>query len=1004
MALYQPSNIIPSQLSGFGSGVIHSADNINISWQVNGTSGMTGYDILIFNADYANNNTSQVGETHTYSLSTPFYGTDPKGNTVFYVFPNTNSEKWSDWGLTDGNAYTMQINQKYNDGQSTRTVTQYSQSFFITRTTPTLALQNFSNAISKVECAFNAVYTQAQGDTINWARWQFALVNGTTYTLLDDTGTIDTGVLSYSQEGLLSGNTYAVNCIVQTQNGELVETGWKNFDVVYASGTTSNNFSLEQKTNFNLLKWGDYQRNILGRAVGAYTISNGKIQLNAGSYVEWDTVDDNPMSFAPPFNIAFSATKTGNLYNQFVLGNIHYSSCAFSPINNNLLVLGSFYGSSVSAVVLGNNGVQQNITITKNGEDLSNIREIAFSPNGELLVVVGNNGASVFSVNNLTFAYLYDLQLPNGTLPVLYTVTFNDAGTALFLGGGDTSVGNGGYIFTVSNTQITYSQTIFTPDRQINSAAFVDNDSTLIVGGNFDARCVSFSIANGVYTNKGALPVENGTPISLAVNKISACKAKNIFVVATEHQAYWYTITNGVIEYKGVVPRSYTEVINISQAVAFNHLGDTLVMYGGFSGIGGTDVACYMKIYQVTDTDIVYNQSKVFSVNPVGEVDSLLDCAFSADDVALAVLTNSTVNSFCYYTLNSQNSFVQFNSNDVTLKAGKLSVIANNEIIGEVPIPYYLILQNKLDFIANIFADSVFVKIDNIEKKVNYSVPIADSQISNIRLYGDLTCDWLSIEKSVDSNIITAQPTWNVNTYMLATFTQNLQAGLQVSEYRCDIYRLNTSTGITTKIYSAPQDTTMLRDFKNQSLTNYTYQLFAVVGERYAAVEEIANICYRLNSYYLYEATQDEIYPNVYHVLRYWRFGNNISAGTVTNNNSPSFQLNFTRYRTKQPTTLCAKSGTLQALLSNVSNGAYNDTATQMEELFKASLSKNTFFIKDMKGNLYMVAISKPISQTINTKASVQQVTISLSWEEIGDATDVSLIQLPTDANWDSTN
>nr|DAF90883.1 MAG TPA: translation initiation factor-like protein [Siphoviridae sp. ctnMR5] len=770
MALYQPSNIIPSQLSGFGSGVVHSADNINISWQVNGTSGMTGYAILIFNADYANNNTSQVGETHTYSLSTPFYGTDAKGNTVFYVFPNTNTEKWSDWGLTDGNAYTMQINQKYNDGQSTRTVTQYSQSFFITRTKPTLELQNFSNAISKGECAFNAVYTQAQDDTINWARWQFALVNGATYTILDDTGTIDTGVLSYSQEGLLSGNTYAVNCIVQTQNGELVETGWQNFEVVYTSGTTSNNFLLEQKTNFNLLKWGDYQRNILGRAVGAYTISNGKIQLNAGSYVEWDTVDDEPMSFDPPFNIAFSATKTGNLYNQFALGKIQNSSCAFSPINNNLLVLGSFNNSSVSAVVLGNNGVQQRVAITKNGEDLHNIRGIAFSPNGELLVLVGNNGASVFSVNNLTFTYLYDLQIPNGTLPILYTATFNDAGTALFLGGGDSSV-RGGYIFTVSDNQITYSQTIFTPDNAITSAAFVDDDSALIVGGWFNDYCVSFSITNGVYTNNGALTIASGdTPsgdtISSAVNKISVCKAKNIFVVATVNQAYWYTITNGVIEYSGVVPR--TNTVNASYGVAFNHIGDTLVMYGGYSASSNNEVNCYVNIYQVTDTDIVYKQSKLFSVNPNGEIDSLLDCAFSADDVALAVLTNSAANSFCYYTLDSQNSFMQFNSNDVALKAGKLSVVANNEIIGEVPIPYYLILQNKLDFVANIFADSVFMQTDNIERKVNYSVPIADSQISNIRLYGDLTCDWLTIEKSVDSNIITAQPTWNVNTYMLA--------------------------------------------------------------------------------------------------------------------------------------------------------------------------------------------------------------------------------------------
>lgn len=127
-----------------------------------------------------------------------------------------------------------------------------------------------------------------------------------------------------------------------------------------------------------------------------------------------------------------------------------------------------------------------------------------------------------------------------------------------------------------------------------------------------------------------------------------------------------------------------------------------------------------------------------------------------------------------------------------------------------------------------------------------------------------------------------------------------------------------------------------------------------------------------------------------------------MSVGSLSNNNSPNWLTNFTPYRFRQPSSRLGQSGTLQALLSNYDKNEnfYQDTVKMMDELKEASISQNTFFLKDMKGNLYMVGISGPITQTVNVKTQVQEVTISVPWEEIGDATNVAIIQLPTDEGW----
>lgn len=230
----------------------------------------------------------------------------------------------------------------------------------------------------------------------------------------------------------------------------------------------------------------------------------------------------------------------------------------------------------------------------------------------------------------------------------------------------------------------------------------------------------------------------------------------------------------------------------------------------------------------------------------------------------------------------------------------------------------------------------------------------------------------------------------------------------QISDFT--IYRKTGNSLTLESVATVPYTTKQFKDFSAVSGQKYVYELFAVLSNEDSSNNSLSapiesqttGIIYR--AYQLIEATIDDNEPNVYHALNVWLFGNNIEAGSVSNNNTPTFLPNFTKYPFRQTNTQAPKSGVLQALLSNVSNFTYKDTAQQMEALYSISLSTNTFFIKDMKGNIYMVGVSDAITQTINTKTAVQQVSVSIPWQETGSAQDAVIIQLPTDDGWQGEN
>ena len=244
--------------------------------------------------------------------------------------------------------------------------------------------------------------------------------------------------------------------------------------------------------------------------------------------------------------------------------------------------------------------------------------------------------------------------------------------------------------------------------------------------------------------------------------------------------------------------------------------------------------------------------------------------------------------------------------------------------------------------------------------------------------------------------------------------------GTPTTEYRSDgstlIYLNNTNKRKTeysrTDIkgntvilgtYSNP----FIKDFSGKSQEIYTYgkrEIFSrTQREDYPARSILSSsaTCIHNTKYLLIEATPDSVYDHVYHALNTWQFGTNLEASEISNNNSPNWLETFTGYRTKQSSSLHGKTGTLSALLNNVNKyNEYYDTAEEMEKLYQASLSDNDFFLRDCKGNFYKVAISSPISQTIDNGTAVREVRISLPWEEVGSADGIAVIQTPDDPNW----
>lgn len=335
MPLYQPTNIFPSSFAGVGGGVIDVTQPLTVSWQVNGSSALTYYQIQIYENTTASNLVYNSGQT---AVNPPFYGVTSTGEVQYFTVPIQPSELS---GLSNGfsSGYKMVITQWWNGGS----IQQTSPSFFITRLSPTLTIVPTPGTVTGRSTTFAASYYQAQGDTLDWFRWMIATIDDLDNPIEDSGNIFGTEDIQVTYDGLFTNTQYAVRCMIQTESGQQADTGWQDFTVAYTvSDMDGYVTACKSPIEGVVVQWPKISY-IQGTAGGTYNIAGGNLNLPEGSTITWDQRNGESLSIPTPWTLGWSGIipSSGTSPIWSISGDGHTLTFSISPSSITLSLDGS---------------------------------------------------------------------------------------------------------------------------------------------------------------------------------------------------------------------------------------------------------------------------------------------------------------------------------------------------------------------------------------------------------------------------------------------------------------------------------------------------------------------------------------------------------------------------------------------------------------------------------------------------------------------------------------
>lgn len=311
--LFQPTYVRPSAHWGIGNGTVDATQDLVVKWQVNGNSPMTAYQITIYENNAAS---TQKYTTGKISTNCPFYPVKYDGSTE--LFSHTiSAATLSSSSITNGNEYKFIITQWWSASES---VVQTSASVFYTRNAPTVTITAIPNPVTQREYSFTATYAQAQGDAMNWARWE--IKDAEDNILLDTHNIYGVSQLQCDYDGFFTGQTYAIRCTVQSEKGIEVSSGWVSFAVDYETSELISGLQatcLKNKSCVSL-DWAAATY-IPATEVGTGSIVSGVrgeyYSMSSGDSLTWNSVNGSPMNFGIPWVVAMQGkidnTQSGNI-------------------------------------------------------------------------------------------------------------------------------------------------------------------------------------------------------------------------------------------------------------------------------------------------------------------------------------------------------------------------------------------------------------------------------------------------------------------------------------------------------------------------------------------------------------------------------------------------------------------------------------------------------------------------------------------------------------------
>lgn len=985
MALYQPSNITPSTFAGIGGGVIDANDNVSISWQVNGTSGMTAFSIAV----YQNNTSSTL--VHTFSsgaLSTPFYGTDGAGNVQFYVYePGTT---WAAAGLTNGNEYKLKITMQWDGGS----VVQTSESVFRTRATPSLSVSPSTGTLTSVAETFTGSYSQAQGDAITWARWTLTDAEG---DVLDDTGAIYTGVLSYSYDGFFNGQTYLLTLTVETASG-MERTVTNTYAVSYSSAPQSGGISLVCNPDDSVtLSWAA-GADIPGvpSAQDYGSIADGVLHLAANRSISWDTVNGEDMAFSSPYCFAWR-------------GKIAQPGSDTATVSSGSWELYKTYpqtGSTDKSVTVSSGSWTQNPNAATSGTETETFTVSAMT---EKTSTSTQTTSVVLNQMDAPFYTPFARIIIKRPYPISdYSSTYNTTGL-------DGSVG-----------ATTVLEDDYTLSLRVSSSSSSDFGKTLTVYTNVTTTAYTFSEQKTTsYSGISSPGVVSTTADSASVSKTATNKIL-LTGVASYSGTYSVTVSyNYEVSPNNLYVGYATGTLGISGAtltgasvLSSSATGGTTV---STSSSGGFTVTMYNATTAAANATIRLNYttqttgSDSYRTIVTGRKAGATSASVVSTTATRATVSMGTDGAYTvtmyYSSAVSRTAVISFSLPDYLTASGVavisdgttdaslnlvstgsgygIRLVIGNQTAATVAVPTGA--WNALAVVRTGTLEAAFFSSGGSYMggaEAAFSAPMP-SPAASVEANGEQWCDYIFISSDADYDFASVgyEPGWDGQSLFYAAFSSDLQAGTVTSEdsLSAAIYRREGTTLSPIGVFGGTVHS--IRDYSIRSGAEYAYEMFYVVSGTYSAGAESAPMCRRFRQHTLIEAEEDPNESGVYHPIHVWRFRDNLDAGSYTNQNQPVLLDNFTAYPLWQPHSPRAKTGTLTALLGRFENGVYRgETADDMNALFALSASVNPLFYRDMKGNLYLVRLAGPITQAVNNLTGAMEVSVSVPWVETGDA------------------
>jgi hypothetical protein len=225
---------------------------------------------------------------------------------------------------------------------------------------------------------------------------------------------------------------------------------------------------------------------------------------------------------------------------------------------------------------------------------------------------------------------------------------------------------------------------------------------------------------------------------------------------------------------------------------------------------------------------------------------------------------------------------------------------------------------------------------------------------------------------------------------------------------RWTIYRVRTDTGEKEKVAIIPNGQNAVYDFGLKNNTEYVYRAYYGLGAQDGYMYESRPI--KMRYYWNWSIVECEKVSGVgyfvaghpfsnpmYHVKRIHQFQANVDSGSISNENTPYVENNFTPYPTVQKVGRKGLSGKLRAWVGGVKDTQFRDSVQMVDDLMDLSTRNTVKFLRDRKGNLRMIEISDAIVKETQDKYAEQPVQIEIPWVEVGDAKDCQIVSLLTD-------